>query len=946
MTERRQDVPGNGVIRMRGVRVNNLKNVDLDIPHGQFLALCGLSGSGKTSLALDTLFAEGQRRYIECFSPYTRQFLEQLEKPEADHIDGIPPAIAVTASRRRGNARTTIGSVTETIEFLRLLFARAGSICCYRCQATVTRHSPQEIVQQLQDLPEGCKFQVAFPVHWETGDQFAATAADIKRNGFQRVIMGQASYRTDGLDLANFAKPSMSEMLVVVDRLKTGPRQASRSAESLETAFFYGHGTAVILRESADGDAVVDDLTFEMRRYNNRLICGSCHTEYPEPDAGLFSFNNPKGACSACEGFGAVHFLDMEKIVPDPSLSVRDGAIAPWNTPAYRHELDELIAIAKHHRFPLDRPFSELSEKHLDLLWQGDRSRDFGGLNGFFRWLERRKYKMHLRIFLSRWRSYRDCPECDGQRLNPVALSFQVDGLNIARMGELSIDRLWDRLQRYAEGQAGHKESVDLINMILVRLGYLREVGVGYLALGRSLRTLSSGERQRVALTRALGSNLVNLLYVLDEPSAGLHADDIRRLIPQIGKLRQRRNTVVMVDHDPCVIAMADRVVEIGPAAGRSGGQVVFDGSPPELQAAAATVTGQFLAGERGSGFSAERRDSRGGMIRLSGARGHNLKNITVNFPLNLLCVVAGVSGSGKSTLVRQTLAPALKARLEDSSESALAFDALQGGDHFDQVAIIDQSALPRVSRSNPATYVKAWDEIRKVLASTTDAKTRQLKPGAFSFNVEGGRCQQCLGDGYLKIDMQFMADVLRRCPTCRGTRFREEVCQVRYRQRNVAELLEMTAKEAFSFFRGHRKVQSRLKLLKDVGLGYVPLGQPVSTLSSGEAQRLRLAAFLGRGGQKRTLFVMDQPTSGLHPADVIRLLDSFDSLIDVGHSLIVIEHNLLMLANADYIIDLGPGPAERGGTVVAAGTPEQVCDHPDSVTARYLRPLLLEAVS
>lgn len=936
--------PDSGCIQLRGVRVNNLKGLDLDIPHGQFLALCGLSGSGKTSLALDTLFAEGQRRYIECFSPYTRQFLEQLEKPDADRIDGIPPAISVSATRHRSNARTTIGSVTESIDYLRLLFSQIAEITCFQCNQLVRRNSPQQVLSEIKDKPADLKFQIGFEVHWETAEQLQATISDIKRNGFRRVVVGDTSYETDGIPLPNFITPNIDSMVVIVDRLKTGKLQAVRCIESLETAFFYGQGSAVVLTEGAEGSLRIDGVAFDKSVYSNRLVCDGCDTPFPEPDAGLFSFNNPKGACPTCEGFGSVSFLDIDKIVPDPSRSISQGAIVPWNSPAYQHELEELTALAPVHDFPLDKPFSELSEDHLKLLWEGDRDRDFGGLNGFFRWLERRKYKMHLRIFLARWRSYHDCEDCQGKRLNQIALSFKFQGMNLADFSDLPVTELLRRLKVIEDNPDTPPEALNLLGLIANRIQFLEEVGVGYLTLGRQLRTLSSGERQRVALTRALGSDLVNLLYVLDEPSAGLHAADVEQIAGKITRLQDQGNTVVMVDHNPRMIGMVDRVIEIGPEAGRHGGEIVFDGTPQQLITQSDTITAEFMSGKRGGSFHGERRDNKRSRIQISGACGHNLKNITVDFPLDVLCVVSGVSGAGKSTLVRQTLAPALQNRLSDSTEATLEFSKLHGGDRFDQVAVIDQSALPRISRSNPATYVKAWDEIRKVFAETADAQAKGLKPGAFSFNVEGGRCARCSGEGYQRIDMQFMADVLRTCEECRGTRFKSEVVQVRYRNKNVAEILQMTANQAFAFFRGHRKVQARLKLLKDVGLGYVQIGQPVSTLSVGEAQRLKLASFLGRGGQKRTLFIMDQPTFGLHMSDVVRLIDCFDALIDVGHSLIVIEHNLLMLAHADHIIDLGPGPAESGGQVVATGTPEEICENQASVTGKFLKPLFSES--
>jgi len=838
--------------------------------------------------------------------------------------------------------------VTETIEYLRLLFAQFGKIQCCECGTEVSRSSPQQIIHTLNRMPAGQRFQIGFPTKWENAEQLEAAVSDVKRNGFRRVILGDTTFEVDGLSLTNFAGPALSEMLVIVDRLKTGDTSAGRCAESLETAFFYGHGSAIVLLESAEADTVIDGKNFQILSFSDRLICGGCGNEYPEPDSALFSINSPKGACPACEGFGSVHFLDIDKIVPDRRMTLREGAIAPWNSPAYQHELEELIEVAAHHDIPLDVPFDELGEKQVEFLWQGDRSRDFGGLNGFFTWLEKRKYKMHLRIFLARWRSYRDCPECLGKRLNPVALSFRFSGQNLAEMMETSIEQLQARISEPGSLVQDANELVDadkLLQMIRDRLQYLQDVGVGYLALGRQLRTLSSGERQRVSLTRALGSNLVNLLYVLDEPSAGLHPADVKKLLPQIEKLSLRRNTVVIVDHDLQVLRQSKRLVEIGPLAGRAGGEVVFDGTPQQMIDRGDSITADFLAGRRGFSFGSQRRDPGRARIQLSGATGNNLKNLTADFPLDLLCVVAGVSGAGKSTLVRQTLAPALQNRIEQSTQPTLPFAKLHGGDRFDQVAVIDQSTLPKISRSNPATYVKAWDEIRKVFAETPDAKANGLKPGAFSFNVQGGRCDHCKGDGNIRIDMQFMADVLRRCDQCQGTRFKPQVVNVRYRGRNVSEVLNMTANDAFAFFRGHRKVQARLKLLGDVGLSYIQIGQPVSTLSVGEAQRLKLAAFLGKGSQKRTLFIMDQPTTGLHMADVVKLIDCFDALIDVGHSLIVIEHNLLMLAHADHIVDLGPGPADAGGQVVATGTPEEICENNDSTTGRFLKPLLQEAV-
>ncbi len=950
MNERDVSPDDEAAIRLRGVRVHNLKNVNLDIPHGQLVCLCGLSGSGKTSLALDTLFAEGQRRYIECFSPYTRQFLEQWDKPDADRIDGIPPAVAITALRSSPSSRATVGSVTEAIEFLRLLFARVAELTCPECGIPVRQHSPQSVAEQLQSIdaaaaksPQVRRLHIAFPVVGQSPGELKSRLGELQRGGFRRLITDDASVEIEAIAKHLPEKEFPQRLLVVVDRLTTGAASASRLTESIETAMRHGNGEVFVLVESSSTEAqVVDGRHFDLQVFRNRRVCSGCQREFPQPEPGLFSFNNPRGACPNCEGFGSIHFLDVDKIVPDSNKSVREGAIAPWNSPAYEHELEELISVAPHHDFPVDAPFRELEPRHVDLVWKGDRPREFGGLTGFFRWLERRKYKMHLRIFLARWRSCRDCPECKGNRLNSLALAWRINDRNIAELAALPIEALNSRVASGLSLNPARLEIAhDLLRQLRERLSYLIEVGVGYLSLDRPLRTLGGGERQRVALTRALGSSLVNLLYVLDEPSAGLHPRDVEQLVPQILKLNARPNTVVMVEHNADLIRASERVIEIGPAAGGSGGQIVFDGTPDALVQVSRTVTGQFLSGQRGFLIPEQRRDATRGSLRLKGARGNNLRAIDAEFPLGLLCVVTGVSGSGKSSLVRQTLAPAVQQALGSFGDTPLLFDELQGSELIDEVAVIDQYALGKISRSNPATYVKAFEEIRRVFSETADARARGLKPGHFSFNVPGGRCETCHGEGHLVIDMQFMADVLRRCDQCDGTRYQPVVREVRYRDRNITDVLNMTVEEAFGFFRGRKRIQTRLKLLIDAGLNYIQLGQPVSTMSSGETQRLRLAAFLGTSTSRHTLFIMDEPTAGLHPADVARLIESFNALIDIGHSLIVIEHHLLMMARADHMIDLGPGPAGDGGHVVAAGTPEAVAENPASVTGTYLGKVL-----
>jgi excinuclease ABC subunit A len=673
------------------------------------------------------------------------------------------------------------------------------------------------------------------------------------------------------------------------------------------------------------------------------LACEDCGIEYPTPEPRLFSFNSPLGACPECEGFGNVIGIDMDLVVPDPNKSLREGAIAPWNTPAYEHELQELLALAPDYDIPTEVPFKELDQGQLALITHGVPERKFCGLEGFFAWLERRKYKMHIRVFLSRWRSTRTCLGCNGTRLRPEALAVRVGGKNLGEICALKVRDAADFFRNLQlpswERQVGRM----MLEQVEARLGYLEEVGLGYLTLDRPLRTLSGGEARRVALTASLGSSLVNMLYVLDEPSIGLHPRDINQLIAAIKQLRDRGNTVVVVEHEESMIRAADQIVEIGPGAGERGGRIVFQGTPEEMEKSPDSLTGDYLAGRRGVGANARRRSPNHGWIRLAGARGNNLKDVTVEFPLGMLCLVTGVSGSGKSTLVEDTLYPALCRRLRKDAPKPYPHDDIFGDGQIDEVIMIDQSPIGRSPRSNPVTYLKVFDEIRNVFADTVEARTRNYNAGHFSFNVDGGRCTACQGDGYIQIDMQFLADVYMRCSQCNGTRYRDEILDVTYRGRNIADVLEMTVREAFTFFRGQAKVQARLKRLIDVGLDYVQLGQPANTLSGGEAQRLKLAGYMSTAKRGRCLFILDEPTTGLHFFDIVQLLDCFDALLAVGHSLIVVEHNLQMMKAADYIVDLGPGAADEGGQVIVKGTPEMVANCPNSVTGRYLAKALKE---
>ncbi len=948
------------VICVRGCRVHNLKNIDLDIPRGQLVVFCGLSGSGKTSFALDTLYAEGQRRYIESFSAYTRQFLQRLDKPDCDLIQGIPPAIAVTRAGAWRTSRSTVGTATEIADHLRLLFAKIASLRCHVCGREVKSYDPGSITAELQQLPRSARLMVGFEVHLPDRQQASELLLGLQQEGYQRLIVGDRQFHlsdSDRSELAQAVGKSGVDAIVVVDRL-TGESDRARITESLETAMSEGYGQVMVLLDpgSLDGRdgsepataetadwistsprAAIDGRDWILAAFSQQRRCDRCGIDYPEPSQRLFNFNQPLGACTLCEGFGDIVEVDMDLVVPDPELSLRQGAIAPWRTPAYSHELGELLALASDYDLPVDVPFKSLKKKHLKLIQEGVPQRNFGGLNGFFAWLDRKKYKMHIRVFLSRYRSYRRCPQCNGQRLKPEALAYRIGGKNMAELSALRGDeaaRFFAELQLDAHQQQIAHEPLEQIRH---RLRYLSEVGLSYLQIDRTLRTLSGGETQRVTLTGALGSALVNMLYVLDEPTAGLHPHDVDRLRDAILALRDRGNTVVVVEHEETLIRAADRLVEIGPGAGESGGRVVYEGDLQGMLASERSVTGDFLSGRRGGSLIGRTPRQPRGFLTLQGASGNNLQNIDVAFPLGVLCLVTGVSGSGKSSLVHDTLYGAIQRRLNQPCETPLPHTGVLGMSGIRNCEKIDQSPISRSPRSNPVTYVKAFDAIRKVFSESVEARTRNFGPGHFSFNNELGRCATCEGDGQLQVDMQFLADVAMQCPSCRGTRYRDEILQVRYRDRSIADVLAMTVRTAHTFFRGHDKVRERLQRLLDVGLDYLALGQAATTLSSGEAQRLKLAAFLTASSRKPTLFILDEPTTGLHFADVVRLYDCFDALIADGHSLIVVEHNLQLIQAADYIIDLGPGAADDGGRIVATGTPAEVAQVPESKTGAAL---------
>ena len=832
-------------IELRNVRVNNLKEVCLDIPHGQLIAFCGLSGSGKSSLAFDTLYAEGQRRYIESLSPHTRQFITQLDKPDADRIDGIPPAIAIKAFRGKVGRKSTVGTATEVTEYLRLMMAKIGRAVCPECQIEVSRSDPQSVAESVEQLPEGSRYQIVFRANAEEG--LATTLLIAKRNGFARAIVGKHS-----VDLSDTANEQLGdatesdEIRVIVDRLKTGSTEVSRIRESVEIAFQFGSGECEILVEAGalESQSRIEfgGKQWDVLAFSSELKCG-CGREFPKPEPRLFSFGNKAGACESCEGVG-------------------------------------------------------FSDKELLLV----------------------------------------CESCNGGRLNPDSLCFRLGGRNMPELTGTTIEQAIEFFEALKLSETETQVTRQMLAQVDSRLRYLCQVGLPYLSLDRPLRTLSAGEAQRVSLTSCLSSTLVNMLYVLDEPSVGLHSHDVGNLTHSIHSLNKRGNTVVVVDHEEKMIRAADRVVEIGPQAGASGGEVVFDGTVAEIEEDEESLTGDFLAGRRGVASGADQRRDRRGKIRLTGARGNNLKGIDVEFPLGCLCIVSGVSGAGKSSLVQQTLYGAICQRKEKSCPTPLPFDDVFGDSQFDEVVLVDQSPIGRTPRSNPVTYVKAFDDIRKTFAETVDAKTHNIKMGKFSFNTGAGRCDKCQGDGQLSIDMQFMSDIYIKCDQCLGTRYRDEILGVKYRGKSIAEVLNLTVREAFSFFRGQPKVQAKLKSLIDVGLDYIRLGQPAPTLSSGEAQRLKLGHYLNASKSKRALFLLDEPTTGLHGQDVIRLLDCFEALLSVGHSMIIVEHNLQLMKYADWIIDLGPGAADDGGQIVAEGTPEQIATNENSITGMYLK--------
>jgi len=897
-------------IHLRGVRVHNLKNINLDIPLYHFIAVTGRSGSGKSSLAFDTLYAEGQRRYIESLSAYARQFLERMDKPEADLIEGITPAVAIQQKASTKNPRSTVATVTEIHDYLRVLYARIGVIHCLKCGQPVRRDTIDSIVDDLFQRVPGKEILISFAWPLEQG------LALLKKDGFFRLIKNHKI-----IELDNFQPGQKKQIDVFVDRVRVEPEERERLVDSLEMALRRGNGRIKVFIPSAK--EII---------YSSRLECKSCHLAYEEPFPNLFSFNSPQGACPVCHGFGDLAVLDEDKIIPDKNKSLEQGAIEPWSKPGSYELQEELLYEARRRGIPTNVPFKHLKPKWQKFILEGGDG--YYGVKGFFEWLQSKKYKVQVRVFLSRYRKYVPCPACHGQRLNPQALSVKIRGKSIGDVCRMTVREATDffhslELTPY-ESQIAERLLAEIEN----RLRFLLEVGLDYLTLDRMTFTLSGGEAQRINLAAALSSSLVGTLFILDEPSIGLHPRDNQRLINTLKSLKEVGNTVLVVEHDAEIIRAADYIIDLGPGAGEAGGEVLFAGPMDKFIKEATTLTARYLRSEFKIEPPLERRHPRG-FIQIFGACKHNLKNIDVRLPLGCLTCITGVSGSGKSTLLYDVL------YLGWLGEAQEAYRQIKGFELIDKMIMVDQSPLSTSPRSIPATYMKIMDGIREIFSSTREARLLGLKPGYFSFNTPGGRCEECKGAGQQIVEMQFLSDVVLTCEACQGLRYKPEILEVRYRGKSIADVLAMTAQEAMDFFQDSPEVTRYLKPLIDVGLGYLKLGQPTTTLSGGELQRLKLAHHLIHEQGKRIVYLFDEPTIGLHPADISVLLRCFQRLVDSGHTVLIIEHNLDVIKCADYIIDLGPEGGELGGRIVAEGTPEEVASSPHSITGRYLKEVL-----
>ncbi len=976
---------------VRGARTHNLKHIDLTLPTGKLVIVTGVSGSGKSSLAFDTIYAEGQRRYVESLSAYARQFLERMEKPDVDRIEGIAPAIAIRQKNTVRNPRSTVGTTTEIHDYLRLLFARVGRTFCRNCGREVVRETAEVVARQLGDLPTGTRLLLGFDLsvvesaplaHADASqevDELNETSVDnaemmslfdfrqvssargeraalldspgasggvdartitetietLRRKGFGRLLVDFRPVAFEDLDPSSLA--GRATLQVIVDRIQLGglggDDQCQRLTDSIETAYREGGGAAWAVERSGI-----------VHLFSERFECRPCGISCEVPQPRLFSFNNPFGACPTCHGFGNIIELDMGLVVPDSSKSIAENAIEPWSKPHYRSALADLKRIARKKGLRIDTPWAELTEVEKRFVIEGGDG--YAGVRGFFRWLERKKYKVHVRVFLSRYRGYLTCPDCSGARLRREARDVRIAGRAIDQVSSLTVR---DAQQFFSTLDLTDKEAAiaeKVLKEIRRRLSFLTDVGLDYLTLARLSSTLSGGEAQRINLATSLGSSLVGTLYVLDEPSIGLHSRDNLRLIGILQQLRDQGNTVLVVEHDADMIKVADHVVDLGLGAGEQGGRVVFSGTFEGLLDEPRSLTSKYLRQELAIPVPTSRRRGTGQKIRLLGANEHNLKDVDVSVPLNVFTCVTGVSGSGKSTLVHDVLYSAVKRAKGGSEKRVGSLRKLEGADFITDAVLVDQAPIGRTPRSNPVTYLKAFDPIRELFAATKDARSRGLTASHFSFNVPGGRCEACQGEGETRVEMQFLADVFVPCDECDGKRFKPQVLEVRYRGRSIHQVLNLAVREALTFFSSSPKVLRRLQVLDEIGLGYLRLGQPSTTLSGGEAQRIKIAAHLSSHGGERLLYILDEPTTGLHFDDIAKLLAAFKKLLEAGHTLVVIEHNLNVIKTADFIIDLGPEGGDAGGYVVTTGTPEQVAQIEASHTGRYLGSVLAEGRS
>ena len=960
-------------IIVRGARVHNLKNVTVSLPLNKLTVITGVSGSGKSSLAFDTLYAEGQRRYVESLSAYARQFLERMDKPDVDEILGIAPAIAIRQKNTTKNPRSTVATQTEIYDYLRLLFARAGTTICHKCGREVKKDSPESAADEIiTELDEGTRFYVLFPIQDEISREVVRAARKPKLKSTEKALSTAAmviALMQQGItrffrsgEIIELQKPEdftfddFDNTFALVDRLAGSPDIRQRLVDSLEICFREGHAAVIqvatsgsVPRAVAGGASTAKKKTppaiagsseqAMTLRFSDRFICKYDGTQYEQPEPHLFSFNSPFGACPTCQGFGNTIGIDYGLVIPNPLLSLKQGAIEPFTKPTHAWAQKELVKYAAHAGIDMNTPFADLPDYQQNNIIYGDDG--WRGLKGFFAFLETKKYKLHVRVFLAKFRGYTKCPDCDGQRLRQAARDVKIGMRSLPEILELSISEAAAFFNKLELTQERAQISDKLLLEIRRRLKFLVEVGLDYLTLARLAATLSGGEAQRIQLATNLGSLLVGTLYVLDEPSIGLHPRDNSRLIKILENLRDIGNTLIVVEHDEETMRAANHIVDIGPLAGESGGELIFEGDFKALMKSETSLTAKYLRGDASIKVPQNRRPVTDRKIEIIGAREHNLKDISVEIPLDMLVCVTGVSGSGKSTLVHDVLYAGLKKKRGEWNSHVGFFKEIRGADYVDDIILVDQSPIGRTPRSNPATYIKAYDAIREVFAATNGAKTKGYNPSHFSFNVPGGRCEICQGSGTVTIEMQFLADVELTCEDCRGMRFKQEILDIKYKGKNIHEALGLTVREAMLFFKDVGKLTSKLKVLDSVGLGYLRLGQSATTLSGGEAQRVKLASHLAQKTTSQTLFIFDEPTTGLHFEDINKLLSAFRALIANGGSILVIEHNMDVIKTADHIIDLGPEGGFGGGRILAAGTPEEIVKVEDSFTGRYLKTYL-----